>query len=367
MRVQCSSTPIFVATVTTGNSLDPEYSLRIEPLPRQNSIGRHSMGNNDAIVDLEWGAGVYDLFLDDVAFNCSVTPPNPRRLVLAEHDSISTTFEVECNSTVGDLTVTTLTTGSDLDANGYTVALDALSPRPIGLNGTETFTGVGVGTHTLSLGDVASNCTVVTGTQRTVFLPLGGSASVAFAIVCSAVVPLRLYTDDFTSDGNWTVSVLETMGSTGHSEHVEATGGNPGGYRWMKNDHSDPSKIAVRHLFNSGYDPGIEGPVSHIDYREDSILLDQGTAGTLNGTFVVVQSGTVYIADIGNISSAAWSTVSRSSLTPSDFTPAGLDFSAAGGAMQFGYVRSSFTTDQYGGDMRHGIDNWTVIVHKKLN
>jgi hypothetical protein len=365
--VDCSAHPAYVTTITTGQELDADgYRLVVDEGPG-GPPNVYPIGINDSRTLLDVGPGLLTLLLEHVATNCIVSAPNPRQALLLLHDSINTTFEVVCHPTVGSLTVTTVTTGSDLDANGYTVALDGLVTRPMGLNASETFNGVAVGTHTVTLGDVAPNCTVVTGAQRTVTLPFGGSASVAYAIVCNAVVPFRVYADDFSPGGNWAVTVRDAMGGTGHSERSEAAGGNPDGYRWMKNDHSDPSRIAVMHLFDSGYDPAIEGPVSHIDYREDNILFDRGTAGTVTGALIVVQAGTVYSADIGTISAATWNQVSRSDLTPADFTPAGLDFSAAGAPLQFGYLRTSVTQDQYGGDMRHGIDNWTVIVHKKLN
>src|SRR6266850_1007182 len=105
--------------------------------------------------------------------------------------SVSVTFTVRCAPSAppptGDLTVTTSTTGSNLDSDGYTVTLDGNTNRPIGTNGSVTFTGLSAGNHTVALSGVAGNCSVSGGTSRTVNVPGGGTASTSFAVSCAAI------------------------------------------------------------------------------------------------------------------------------------------------------------------------------------
>ncbi|HSE46138.1 MAG TPA: hypothetical protein VLA89_12500, partial [Gemmatimonadales bacterium] len=66
----------------------------------------------------------------------------------------------------GAIEVTSSTTGSLLDPDGYTVSLDVASGRPIGINESLTLTDIAPGQHTVELSGFTSNCTV-TGSNPT--------------------------------------------------------------------------------------------------------------------------------------------------------------------------------------------------------
>ena len=86
----------------------------------------------------------------------------------------------------GHVRVTVVSTGGDLDADGYTVAIDAEPPRTLPgntANHVESFY-VGTGTHGVTLGNVAANCTLSGESLRTVTVPAGGVAEVKYDLVC---------------------------------------------------------------------------------------------------------------------------------------------------------------------------------------
>src|SRR5439155_16072420 len=85
----------------------------------------------------------------------------------------------------GDLDVTTATTGSDLDPDGYTITADGTTSQSIGINGSVTFRGVSAGSHTVALSGVAPNCSVDGGNSQTVTVPSGGTGTTAFTITCT--------------------------------------------------------------------------------------------------------------------------------------------------------------------------------------
>src|SRR5467141_2284975 len=58
----------------------------------------------------------------------------------------------------GDIQVIVSTTGTDLDPDGYAIALDGATARPIPVNGTLTLSGLSTGSHTVALSGVAPNC-----------------------------------------------------------------------------------------------------------------------------------------------------------------------------------------------------------------
>lgn len=83
----------------------------------------------------------------------------------------------------GDLRVLVSTSGSNLDADGYVVALDDVS-QSVSVNGTVTFSRVSPGSYTASLIDLAENCTVQGANPRTVVIAANGVAEVKFEVVC---------------------------------------------------------------------------------------------------------------------------------------------------------------------------------------
>jgi WD40-like Beta Propeller Repeat len=86
----------------------------------------------------------------------------------------------------GAIRASVATTGGDVDLDGYTLLLDD-SAHAIQVNAEEQFSHVATGTHTVSLGDVAQNCTVSGETSRFVTVRGGQTAEVAFAVTCSAL------------------------------------------------------------------------------------------------------------------------------------------------------------------------------------
>jgi hypothetical protein len=84
-----------------------------------------------------------------------------------------------------DLTVAPNTTGTNRDANGYTVTLDGATMQTVALDATFTFNNLSAGSHTVVLSGVAGNCTVTDGPSRTLTVPAGVGATATFAIACT--------------------------------------------------------------------------------------------------------------------------------------------------------------------------------------
>jgi hypothetical protein len=123
----------------------------------------------------------------------------------------------------GNLSVSTSTTGSSLDPDGYTVTVDGGSPQALGINASVSYTNLAAGNHTVAISGVATNCTVSGGTSRTVSVPSGGTATTAFSVSC--VTPPGNLAVTTTSSGanipaSYSVSVdgvvSKTIASTGN-------------------------------------------------------------------------------------------------------------------------------------------------------
>jgi hypothetical protein len=91
---------------------------------------------------------------------------------------------VEVRRAQRDLTATTTTTGSNLDADGYTIAMDGVNTLNVAANGSVTYEKVTPGSHTVVLSGLAGNCSATDGTSRTTTVPAGIPVTVSFSINC---------------------------------------------------------------------------------------------------------------------------------------------------------------------------------------
>src|SRR5437879_2850746 len=123
---------------------------------------------------------------------------------------------VQSPPATGNLDVTTATTGSSLDPDGYTVAVDGAAGQPIGINSTVTFTGLAAGSHSVVLSGVAANCAVSGGTSQTVTVPSGGTATVSYSVTCT------------TPPGDLTVTTSTGGSSLDPDGYTVAVGGGAG-------------------------------------------------------------------------------------------------------------------------------------------
>jgi len=106
----------------------------------------------------------------------------------------------------GDLQATVTTTGTDLDPDGYAIALDGAIARPIAINGTMTLTGLGTGSHTLVLSGLAPNCALNGPNPQQIMVAAHQTAQVSFAVVCIALASL-----DIAGVWDWTEQYINPV------------------------------------------------------------------------------------------------------------------------------------------------------------
>ncbi|MBT8478256.1 MAG: hypothetical protein KJO06_05010 [Gemmatimonadetes bacterium] len=84
----------------------------------------------------------------------------------------------------GSLQITTITMGQDIDADGYTAALDCGCFETVGVNEIATMTDVTEGSHMVLLTSVAANCELDGPNPRWITVTAGETAQTTFSIVC---------------------------------------------------------------------------------------------------------------------------------------------------------------------------------------
>src|SRR5687768_6219659 len=92
--------------------------------------------------------------------------------------------------TTGAVTVTTSTTGAELDPDGYTLTLDDVEQVAIAGAASRTLGELEPGTYQVGLSGLSPNCAVDGENPRSVRVVAGETVSEAFAVVCEASAPV---------------------------------------------------------------------------------------------------------------------------------------------------------------------------------
>ncbi|PYP61567.1 MAG: hypothetical protein DMD37_13155, partial [Gemmatimonadetes bacterium] len=219
-----------VSTSTTGSNLDPDgYTVAVDGGPGQ------AIGINGSLSFTNLAAGSHSVTLSGVAANCTVSGGNSQTVSVPSGGTATAAFTVSCSAATGNLTVTTSTSGSSLDPDGYTVTVDGGSPQVIGINASTSYPGLSASSHTVAISGVAANCTVSGGNSQTVSVPAGGTVTAPFSITCTAVVSASQSTvtaaptSITAGSGSSTVTVTARDASgnliSGASVSLTATGG----------------------------------------------------------------------------------------------------------------------------------------------
>ena len=183
--VTCTATTgtIRVGVTTAGAPTDPDgYGVKVDERPRRTL-------STSGSTSLTTPAGNHTVELTGVAPNCQVAEGRSRPVTVEVGAVEEVGFAVTCLATTGSVQVSVTSSGSPPDPEGYTADLDdGGAQKPIATSGTSTFTGVAAGGHTVTLIDVALNCTVPEGAEQIVTVVAGSTAEVTFAVTCSAPI-----------------------------------------------------------------------------------------------------------------------------------------------------------------------------------
>ncbi len=192
--VSCTGTAttgtLTVTTTTTGSNLDLDgYTITVTG---PGGTASRPMATNGTSTFTNVPAGSYQVTLSGIAGNCSVTNANPQTVNVPAGGTATTNFAVTC--TTGTITISNQTTGSNLDPDGYAVIVTASDgtqePAHMATNGSVTGE-LSTGSYQVQLtpSSVAANCTLTSPNPQTANVPAGGTATVTFAVSCSASTP----------------------------------------------------------------------------------------------------------------------------------------------------------------------------------
>jgi hypothetical protein len=135
--------------------------------------------------------GAHEVRLSGVPTICNVGQ-NPRPVTLRGDDTSLVVFNIQCPRITGDLQVNIATTGSDPDPNGYVLLLGNLGSIFVPTTFNQLLTYFPAGVHSISLADVAANCTA--GAAQSITVTAGQTSTVSFQVTCTPVAVVRVVT-----------------------------------------------------------------------------------------------------------------------------------------------------------------------------
>jgi len=91
--------------------------------------------------------------------------------------------------TRGSLAITLLMMGADLDTDGCTISLDGGTAQRVMPSDTLVYSDIEAGTHSVTVGDVKDNCTLLSGNPRNVTVAAGDTTFQHFTVECAATFP----------------------------------------------------------------------------------------------------------------------------------------------------------------------------------
>jgi hypothetical protein len=184
-----------VSAPTTGLSATP-YVATVSPCDLiHDCTGSVPAGGTASLV---LNTGSYTVTLGNLPPGCTVAEPRSVQVTIAQGQTVDASFSVTCPAP-GTVRVTASVTGTDLD-NSFAVTegdcdswygYDYCDSRNLAAGATVDFT-LAAGSHTITLSDIAPNCTLAGPNPRIVTVVSGVTADVAFEITCAAAARIRV-------------------------------------------------------------------------------------------------------------------------------------------------------------------------------
>jgi hypothetical protein len=207
-----------VVASTSGANPDPDgYRVEVDAEPAR-AVAPAGSTTFPALP-----AGEHRVALSGVSANCAVADSAVRRVVIEAGQTDTIAFSITCDSTSGSVQVRTVTSGEDLDPNGYAVLVDDVPVATVSDTGV-TEVPVAAVRHQVTLAGVTPNCIVAGDNPRSVDVGIGVSVPIAFAIQC-AQAPLGPEDQiSFSTDRRQSEVVLANADGTGARTLIEEGG-----------------------------------------------------------------------------------------------------------------------------------------------
>ena len=193
----------------------------------------------------------------------------------------------------GAIHITTSTTGSTPDTDGYAVSVDGGSMRSIGINASVTDSDLPTGDHMVQLLGVAGNCSDVLGSNlRSVHVEAGATAQAHFQVLCLSTGALQVTTSTTGPDLNPDGYSLSLDWGSGQVIGSNATITIPG---ITVGDHAVQLTGAAINCFVGGADPRTVTVAAGTTVQTTFQVACFAPPQQLRNQIVFVRDGNIYV------------------------------------------------------------------------
>ena len=148
------SARVIVTTSGPGADTTSHYSVSVD-----GGTSRLIAPNGSVTID-GVSVGTHTVTLAGTPNNCAVDQ-DPRTVTISAGATATVPFAVSCVTLTGYLKINTVTTGADLDPDGYVIIVDYQTAQLLAVNSAVVIASLAVGSHSVTLSGVAGNCAVV--------------------------------------------------------------------------------------------------------------------------------------------------------------------------------------------------------------
>jgi hypothetical protein len=232
---------IRVSVTTNGSGVDRDpngYAVNIDA-----GVTR-AISWNDSFVATDIAPGNHSVHLDGVAANCSVAGANPVSInvnaIRDTADAQVVPFVVSCAPNLGSFRASIVTSGEDIDPDGYSLMIDGIGPKSLATNDAQVFSGLRAGQYHVWLSGVSRNCSVVGSGEKLVDVQFNAVTEFSFNVNCVTSGTLVVATATTGQDidrGNYVMDVqrqgsgIVDQLSLGPNSNGRLSGLLPGDYR----------------------------------------------------------------------------------------------------------------------------------------
>lgn len=178
--VRCSTTGIDVAVRQAGFDFDEDgftFTVDGAPAATASPAGTTRIGR--------LSPGPHTIAILGVAGNCSVDEGETRTVTVSAGQVTLVEFTLTCQAVSGAIEITTVTTGEDLDPDGYILRVGSMPEQVVGHSGVALVRKLPPGPLSVRLDGVASSCQVEGDVELTADVTLGSTVSLVFRVTCA--------------------------------------------------------------------------------------------------------------------------------------------------------------------------------------
>lgn len=204
--VTCLPTGIQVWVQQSGADLDPDgFTITVDGSPPQ------AIQPSQYHVVSRLEPGTHTVAIGGLASNCDVTGDASIVVGVAPGPLLPVHFTVICQPVTGTIEVVVVTSGEDVDPDGYQARVDGGAAHAVASNGRTLVPGLASGDRSVRLESISGNCVIQGDHERLATVTAGAVTTVTFQLTCARADMIAFVQD---TDVAGKIHLVHSDGST---------------------------------------------------------------------------------------------------------------------------------------------------------